>query len=106
MDVRIEVMADAQAALGMIEREGVGKVRHVDVGILWLQQKWLKKSVGFHKVSGSENTADMMVKALNREKGDQFVRDMSGEFRQGRAGKSVRCQGEISQIRIVRGRSK
>ena len=96
VDVRIEVMADANAALEIIEREGVGKVRHVDVGILWIQQKLLKKIVGFHKLPGTENTADMMTKALNREKGDQFVRDMNGEFRQGRAGKAVRLQGEIS----------
>ncbi len=93
VDVRVEVMADAQAALGMIEREGVGKVRHVDVGILWLQQKWLNKIIAFHKMPGSENTADMMTKALNREKGDQFVKDMNAEFRKGRAGKAVKLHG-------------
>ena len=81
-------------------------MRHVDVGILWLQHKWLKKIIGFHKMPGSENTADMMTKALNREKGDQFVRDMNAEFRKGRAGKAVRLQGEISAIRIVRGEDK
>ena len=42
VDIGVEVRSDAQSALGMLEREGVGKVRHVDVGILWLQQKWLK----------------------------------------------------------------
>ena len=98
----MEVRADAQSALGMLEREGVWKVRHVDVGILWLQQKWSKTIVEFHKVPGSENTADMMTKALGREKGDQFVDDMNGEFRVGRAGKAVQLQGESAEIRIIR----
>ena len=43
----VTIWADAKAALGIIERNGVGKVRHIDVGILWLQHKWLKKQVTF-----------------------------------------------------------
>lgn len=37
-DKCVEVLADAKAALGILQREGVGKVRHIDVGILWLQK--------------------------------------------------------------------
>ena len=49
-DYNIMIWADAKAALGMIERGGVGKVRHIDVGILWLQQKWLKKQVDLERL--------------------------------------------------------
>ena len=38
-EVSVMIWANAKAALGIIERNGVGKVRHIDVGILWLQQK-------------------------------------------------------------------
>ena len=38
-DVGVIIWADASAALGMIERGGTGKVRHIDFGIRWLQQK-------------------------------------------------------------------
>ena len=30
---------DASAALGILQRKGVGKIRHLDVGCLWLQEK-------------------------------------------------------------------
>ena len=70
-DVVVDVLADAKAALGIIEREGVGRVRHIGVGILWLQQRWLQESVKFHNVAGTENTSDMMTKGLGREKADQ-----------------------------------
>ena len=38
-EINVMIWADAKAALGIIERNGVGKVRHIDVGILWLQHK-------------------------------------------------------------------
>ena len=102
-DVSIDIMADASAALGMIEREGVGRVRHIDVAILWLQQRWLQKAVYFSKIVGTHNTSDLMTKALCRQKADEFVRDLNGEYRSGRAGKSVKLQEDVSLIRIVRG---
>ncbi len=52
----IMIWADAKAALGMIERSGTGKVRHIDVGILWLQQKWLKKQITNGKKSREPRT--------------------------------------------------
>ena len=46
-DMGIELTArlhiDANAALGIVERRGVGRVRHLDVGTLWLQEQQLRK---------------------------------------------------------------
>ena len=36
---RIGVYTDASAAIGMAQREGVGRTRHLDTGALWIQQK-------------------------------------------------------------------
>ncbi len=66
-DMRVAIWADASAALGMIDRGGVGKVRHVDVGIRWLHHKWLKNQVHFNKVPGKDNVSDLMTKGLGRE---------------------------------------
>ena len=33
-----EVWVDAQAALGIIHRKGLGKTRHIQTGLLWIQQ--------------------------------------------------------------------
>ena len=35
--MKIRVHLDANAAKGMVEREGIGKVRHLEVDVLWLQ---------------------------------------------------------------------
>ncbi len=34
-----DLMADASAALGIIGRTGLGKLRHIDTSYLWLQQE-------------------------------------------------------------------
>ena len=44
-NVGVDTQSDANTALGMLEREGMGKIQHIDVGILWLQQKWLHTSI-------------------------------------------------------------
>ena len=58
MDVRLHV--DASAALGIVERRGVGRVRHLDVGTLWLQAQQLHKAVELMKVEGLKNPADSL----------------------------------------------
>ena len=36
-DLRVRLQVDAAAAMGILERQGVGRVRHLDIGMLWLQ---------------------------------------------------------------------
>ena len=37
-DLKGEVWGDASAALGAIHRKGLGKTRHIQTGLLWIQQ--------------------------------------------------------------------
>ena len=37
--VEIKVLSDATAAIGMVRRLGLGKVRHLAVADLWVQQR-------------------------------------------------------------------
>ena len=59
----VHVMGDASAALGIVRRQGLGKVRHLDTNWLWVQEKSRNKEVNFNKVKGSENPANMMTKS-------------------------------------------
>ena len=61
---KIQVYADANAALGIVARKGSGRLRHIDTSILWVQQKELQKAVEFMKVHGVMNPADLMTKHL------------------------------------------
>ena len=67
-----ELMADASAALGVIGRTGLGKLRHIDMSYLWLQQECIKEKITMSKVLGTENPADMNTKGLNGETIDKF----------------------------------
>ena len=58
IEVLIRLHFDAAAALGIVERKGVGRVRHLDVGSLWIQEQQLRRIPEMHKVAGLENPAD------------------------------------------------
>ena len=61
-----EVLVDSSAALGATKRKGNGKLRHVRVGLLWIQQKAEEGEIQYEKVLGTENPADLMTKHLAR----------------------------------------
>ena len=55
-DIRLHL--DATAAQGILERSGIAKIRHIDVNVLWLQEKCAKKMVPLLKVPGTQNCVD------------------------------------------------
>ena len=85
MPGKIELMADASAALGIIGRSGLGKLRHIDTSYLWLEQESIKEKLTMNKVPGTENPADMGTKGLNGEFIDKFIKMLGMEHREGRA---------------------
>ena len=58
-------MGDASAAIGVIWHMDLGKVRHLDVSWLWVQEKERSRELQYHKVKGSDNGADLFTKALD-----------------------------------------
>ena len=68
MSSRILRMAtDSSAAKSFVARRGLGKMRHLEVKDLWLQQEVLEGKISVKKVWGTENMADLMTKYLNKE---------------------------------------
>ena len=82
---KIQVYADASAALGIVARKGVGKVRHLDTSMLWIQQKELKNGVDFLKVDGVVNPADLMTKHLAAPTAQIHMETLQMSDRSGRA---------------------
>ena len=64
MDLEGVVYADASAALGIVQRRGVGKVRHIRTQALWLQEAHATKRLGYEKIDGARNPSDLMTKHL------------------------------------------
>ena len=55
---------DANAAIGIAAREGLGKVRHLNVQYLWIQDRVRGGDIKLSKVPGPENPADLLTKHL------------------------------------------
>ena len=82
---RGQVYGDASAALGITNRKGLGRTRHIDTGLLWIQETAAEKRLSFDKVLGLVNPADLLTKYLTREVMMSHCRRISAEFTEGRA---------------------
>jgi hypothetical protein len=67
IDVAIKINTDASAAKGMANRKGLGKVRHIAVNQLWIQDRVSRGDLIIAKVNGKENLADILTKHSNSE---------------------------------------
>ena len=61
------IKSDATAAIGMVHRLGLGKVRHLAVGDLWIQHHVRSGKIRVSKNSGLENPSDAQTKYLGPE---------------------------------------
>ena len=64
----IELKTDASAAVGIAMRRGLGKVRHIEVNQLWLQNKVADGLIRVTKVDGNINLADHLTKHIEASK--------------------------------------
>ena len=80
---------DASAAMGMVQRQGTGKTRHIDVGMLWIQQNVKQGEVKVDKVASKMNPADIFTKAVPAEVMWKHMEYMGFKSREGRADSAV-----------------
>ena len=84
-EVEGEVYVDSNAAIGTAKRRGNGKLRHVRVGILWIQEKVEEEEFTLRKVPGEDNPADLLTKNVNAAKIEKYMYLIGEEFKDGRA---------------------
>ena len=77
-------MSDAVAAIGIVKRQGLGRVRHLAVADLWVQQRAKEGEVAYVKLDGKKNTSDMMTKAVEREVIRRHMQALGLQMRSGR----------------------
>ena len=90
VETRGVVYADSSAALAIAKRKGAGKLRHINVSSLWIQERQDKKDLECRKVLGTENPADMMTKHVARDAIMDHVARMGLKFAAGRLTKAPR----------------
>ena len=88
-----DLYADASAALSIAKRQGAGKMRHINVKSLWLQEKALQLLLKYHKVRGEDNPADGLTKHVKRELNEKYLATEGLKIREDRADASLKLAG-------------
>ena len=84
-EVRCRVHVDASAAIGIIERKGISKVRHLETDTLWLQEAQARKIQFPCKILGKINPADLMTKQVCARLMSEHLDRMNLRYVDGRA---------------------
>jgi len=84
MEGPIKAKTYANAAIDIASTLGVGKVRHIDVNQLWLQQKVYEKSVEIIKAPTEEHLADVLTKTVDSIKLRKHIGDINAWTSKGR----------------------
>ena len=92
-ETRGQIFTDSSAAIGTASRRGNGKMRHVRVGMLWIQEQVEDGSIGISKVKGEDNPADVLTKDFQHSKLFELTRRASPNHSEGRveAGLVLAC---------------
>ena len=89
-DRAAKVYVDSSAAIGVAQRRGNGKLRHVKVGTQWILEKVEDGELEIKKVAGTLNPADASTTYLTGPKIIDLMSRMSQEFREGTSDLSLR----------------
>ena len=93
MPMQGDVYADSSAALGIAQRSGQGKLRHLRVQALWVQEVRCTRRLKYKKVLGTRNPADLLTKHVPKDLLNAHLVTLGVEFRDGRADSAPTLDG-------------
>ena len=62
--VEAVVLSDASAGIGIASRQGCGRLKHLEVKWLWVQEKVSEKALRLRKYPTETNIADLATKYI------------------------------------------
>ena len=93
LEFPIRVWTDSSAALGISTHSGLGKLRHLEMHTLWVQEKVRAGEIKVLKFRGEVNPADLFTKHLgSRDNVHQLVKLFGCEYRSGRSAAAPRLR--------------
>ena len=92
-DATVSIGIVATAAIGIAQRVGLNKVRHVEVDILWIQEKQARKILPLRKIPGPKNPSDLCTKNVPAALVEQYLRQPFVEVVDGRAAVAQQLHG-------------
>ena len=79
--VEARLSTDSSAAKAVANRRGLGKLRHVELKWLWVQDMVKEGRVKLKTVRGDENVADHLTKPKTRADIEELLKTVGAEFR-------------------------
>ena len=95
LGMQVRLRADSSAAQGICHRTGIGKVRHLAVSQLWVQERLREGTFTLHKCLGASNPADLLTKYLDKVKVEQCLSTMAVLSEAGRAATAPQLAAEV-----------
>ena len=77
----VEVLTDASAAIGILDRKGLGRLRHAHTLFLLVQEAAAEKRIRYLKTKGTDNCSDLLTKHVPRELIDKFCKFLNVEIK-------------------------
>ena len=85
VNMSIRLHTDATTGRAIATRRGLGKVRHIAVNELWLQEQVAEGKVYIHKIKNKFNLADLLTKYLSAQEIAQIMEYMQHTHLEGRS---------------------
>ena len=73
----LEIQTDASAAVGVVQRKGAGKIKHLEVKQLWVQEHEKKRNIKMVKIPREINWADLLTHHWTSIEGEKYLAGMS-----------------------------
>ena len=110
---KVRVHVDATAAMGIVERRGLSRVRHIEVDHLWIQEQEARRMLPIEKVPGGDNPADLMTKNVGIDLATKHMRTMGIRFAEGRSEAAAKlhavtteeewvCEKDGNELKIIK----
>ena len=96
LHLELDVLCDSSAARGLSQRQGLGRMRHVQTRYLWAQERLKEGHLKVVPVRGKNNPAELFTKAVSGQLREKFLRTLGiraqGSESEAEAYPMLRCQ--------------
>ena len=93
LEASLRLYADSSAAIGICRRTGIGRVRHLATGQLWVQERVRSGDFELLKHPGAENPADILTKPVHGELLDRHMASLGLQWEAGRPASAPALDG-------------
>ena len=80
IDIEINMEIDAKATIGIVSRQGLGRLKHVEVHDLWIQEAIKRGRLKIQKIPRAINTADLLASPSKSEDIKKFMEELCFRF--------------------------